>query len=165
MGPRLVLPLWVWVALRVVAMKEYFIFPKTPGLNPHHQMQFNFISKTFVGGRVLLHCRNAICVANGWGDRDRERAWTSIILRTYSDKIDGLIQLLRPFSIDCCICVSWGRRCISCWGDLFYTNVSNTVSKFRISSEAPDFELWGDYSYSFVAITSRSTLTLNSTIS
>ena len=37
-GPYQVLPLQVRVNLGVMAIKEYFIFPKAPGLEPHHLM-------------------------------------------------------------------------------------------------------------------------------
>ena len=37
--------------MRVIAMKGYSIFPKTPALlEPHHQMKFSVISRTLVGG-------------------------------------------------------------------------------------------------------------------
>ena len=42
-GPQWVLSLWVRVNLRVMTMKGYFTFPKAPGLEPHHQMQFSII--------------------------------------------------------------------------------------------------------------------------
>ena len=50
MGPWQILTLRGRVALRVMAMKGYFTFPKALGLELHHQMSFYAISMT----RVLL---------------------------------------------------------------------------------------------------------------
>ena len=50
--------IYVRVDLVVMAMKEYSKFPKAPGLEPHHQMQFSFIPRTLtdvcVGGIASL---------------------------------------------------------------------------------------------------------------
>ena len=45
-----VLPLQVRVDLREVAIKEYFKFPKNPGLELHYQMQFTVIPRTLTWG-------------------------------------------------------------------------------------------------------------------
>ena len=39
-----------------MTVKEYFTFSKAPGLESHHQMQFNVIPRTLTdeGGAVLL---------------------------------------------------------------------------------------------------------------
>ena len=37
--------------LGVIAMKEYSTFPKAPGLELDHQIQFSVISRTLVGGK------------------------------------------------------------------------------------------------------------------
>ena len=60
-GPKQALPLWIRVNLCAMAMKEYSTLPKTPGQEPHHQMQFNFISKTLVGGgSIFCWCTVAV---------------------------------------------------------------------------------------------------------
>ena len=45
MGPKQVLQLQVRVDLGVMAMKGYSTFPRSPKLEPHHQMQFSVISR------------------------------------------------------------------------------------------------------------------------
>ena len=37
-----------------MAMKRYSTFPKSQGLEPHHQMQFNFVPKTLVSGGLTF---------------------------------------------------------------------------------------------------------------
>ena len=37
---------WFKVDLRVMAMKEYTTFLRSPEVDPHHQMRFSVISKT-----------------------------------------------------------------------------------------------------------------------
>ena len=54
MGPQQVLPIWVKVDLGVMATKRYSTFPKAPGLEPRHQMQFSVVSKTLIEREVLL---------------------------------------------------------------------------------------------------------------
>ena len=43
-------------------MKEYSTFPKTPELEPQHQMKFSAISGTLVDGRFLTLSRDAVCI-------------------------------------------------------------------------------------------------------
>ena len=43
----------VRLGLRVIAMKGYYIFPRSPGLEPHYEMVQCHI-KTFVGGESYL---------------------------------------------------------------------------------------------------------------
>ena len=38
MGPEQVLPLWVWVDMRVMEMKEYAILARSSELEPHYSM-------------------------------------------------------------------------------------------------------------------------------
>ena len=47
MGPQLVLPHRVRVDLGVMSMKGYSTFPKAPELEPHHQMGFSIMSRTY----------------------------------------------------------------------------------------------------------------------
>ena len=47
-APYHVTPLWFRVDLGVIAMKGYSSFPKAPGLEPHHQLQFTLIPRTLV---------------------------------------------------------------------------------------------------------------------
>ena len=61
MDDELVLPILIRVVLRVMAMKEYFIFPKDSGLEPVYQMQFSIIPRTLIE-RVLPICRDAVNV-------------------------------------------------------------------------------------------------------
>ena len=46
--PNQVLPLWVRVNSGIMAVKENSTFLKTPGLEPHHLMQFSVIYRTLV---------------------------------------------------------------------------------------------------------------------
>ena len=46
--------IFIRVDLGVMAMKRYSTFSKTSELEPHHQMQFNVICKTLVGGRSVF---------------------------------------------------------------------------------------------------------------
>ena len=46
MEPKQVLPLRVRVNRWLIAMNEYSMFSIAPEKEPHHQMQFNVISKT-----------------------------------------------------------------------------------------------------------------------
>ena len=46
MGPYQVLPLWVRKNQRVMAIKEYFTFPKAAGLEPHYQMQDTYCGRS-----------------------------------------------------------------------------------------------------------------------
>ena len=46
----------------VMPMKEYYTFPKAPGLEFHHQIQFSVLSSILVGEGVLLLCRDAVDV-------------------------------------------------------------------------------------------------------
>ena len=48
--------------LGVMSMKGYPTFPKAPGLDPHHQMQFRIIFKLLLPGKVLTHCSDAVGV-------------------------------------------------------------------------------------------------------
>ena len=50
----------VGVELRGIAMKEYSTFPKTPELEPHHQMQFSAISRT-THIQTSAHKNKSIC--------------------------------------------------------------------------------------------------------
>ena len=59
MGPKQILLIWVRVDLRVIAMKGYCIFPKVPGMEPLHQMQFHVISRVHIR-RVLPLSRGAV---------------------------------------------------------------------------------------------------------
>ena len=55
MRPQHILPLWVAVDLRVMAIKEYYILYRSPELESHHQMQFSVTqNKPFEG--VLSFC-------------------------------------------------------------------------------------------------------------
>ena len=53
LGPQQVQLLQVSMNLGAMAMKEYSIFPKASGLEPHYQTQFSIITRTFVGEGVL----------------------------------------------------------------------------------------------------------------
>ena len=53
MGPKEVLPFWVKVDLRVMAMKVYSRLPRAAELNPHHQIQFSVIPLIFLGSNPL----------------------------------------------------------------------------------------------------------------
>ena len=48
MEPEQVLPLWVRVDLGVMAMKAYSTLPIFPELEPHYQVQFSVITRTFL---------------------------------------------------------------------------------------------------------------------
>ena len=46
--PNCYLPLQVKVDQRIMAIKLYSPFPQTPGIEPHHQLQFGVIRGTLV---------------------------------------------------------------------------------------------------------------------
>ena len=52
-------PFQVWVDLGIMAMKGYSTYLKSPKLKPHHQMQFNVISRTLIHGGGLPLCRDS----------------------------------------------------------------------------------------------------------
>ena len=60
MRSKQVLSLWVSVDLGVMAMKGYSILPRSPELEPHHQMKFSVIHRmtppTFFAGEGYPFC-------------------------------------------------------------------------------------------------------------
>ena len=54
-------PLWIKVDLGVMALKGYLTFPKAPGQEPHHQIQFSVISKTLINMPLPL-CSDAAVI-------------------------------------------------------------------------------------------------------
>ena len=48
MRPEQILPIRVRGDLRIIAMKEYSIFPKALVLDPHHLMLFSIITRILV---------------------------------------------------------------------------------------------------------------------
>ena len=55
MEPKLMQPVSITVDMELMAMKGYSIFSKSPGQQPHHQMNVSVITKIFVGRVSLLH--------------------------------------------------------------------------------------------------------------
>ena len=64
MGPQKVRPPLARVDLGVMTMKGQLTFPKALGLEPHHQIQFSVIPRTFFRGRVLCQYRDAVRIFN-----------------------------------------------------------------------------------------------------
>ena len=57
----MVLPLRIRVDLDIITLKGYSTFPKSPKPETHHQMLFNVVHRTPLGGFLLLR-RGTVCV-------------------------------------------------------------------------------------------------------
>ena len=59
MGPYKRLPLWIGVAMGVLATKEYSTFPRASEFESYHQIQFSVIFRTPFFYYCLIHLQIA----------------------------------------------------------------------------------------------------------
>ena len=105
MGPKQVILIQIRVDLELMAMKNYSTFDRAPGLERHHQMHFNVISRTLVGfigvftlgsARSGMHASDRMCSGYGCVDGRSRCALTGILrLRGSSHQALNLLGEVR----------------------------------------------------------------------